>query len=198
MVVVKNMYSILKNSVSHYEIKRSKFITFLYKINNVHEIERYLFEIRQQYPGATHYCFAYILENEYRFSDDGEPSGTAGLPMMEILRKKELHNVLCVVVRYFGGIKLGAGGLTRTYSKCVREALNENSIIQLVDGYLIEVNVAYEENKKFEYLIRECEIVEKAFQDSIQYILKINKDFYCTLEKYQPRIIESILIKKNN
>ncbi|MDD6224035.1 MAG: YigZ family protein [bacterium] len=191
------MYTILTNNIYRYEIKKSKFITFLYKIDSFDDIEVYLEQIKKKYPDATHCCFAYIFDNVYRFSDDGEPSGTAGLPIMEVLRKNNLQHVLCVVIRYFGGIKLGSGGLTRAYSKCVREALIDNRIVELREGYLIRVFISYEEQKQFEYLVKDYEIVEKKFKDIIEYSLKIDRDFLKALERYHPDIITSILVQSN-
>ena len=100
-------------------IDKSKFITTLYPVESVEEIECVLTATRKKYYDATHNCYAYIFDNGriQKCSDDGEPGGTAGYPILNVLKKKNLTNVLVAVVRYFGGIKLGAGGLTRAYTK---------------------------------------------------------------------------------
>ena len=118
------MYSIKENIENTIEIKKSKFITKLYKVNNINEVNEILKEINEKYSDSTHICYAYILENTEKCSDDGEPSGTAGIPILNILKKKNLVNVLAIVIRYFGGIKLGAGGLTRAYTKACAGVLD--------------------------------------------------------------------------
>jgi len=100
-------------------VKNSKFITLIYQVRTKEEVNFYLEEVRVKYPNATHYCYAYIIDLDKKESDDGEPSGTAGIPILQVLEKNELNQVLCIVVRYFGKIKLGAGGLVRAYTKAV-------------------------------------------------------------------------------
>lgn len=99
------------------EIKKSKFICQRYDVSTKEECDNILSQIHQQHKKATHICYAYVLENTAKFSDDGEPSGTAGRPILGVIQKKHKTNVLVVVIRYFGGIKLGAGGLIRAYTK---------------------------------------------------------------------------------
>ena len=116
-------------------IKNSRFITFLIKINNLEQIQSNLEKLKKDYPKATHYCYAYIINSNKKSSDDGEPSGTAGIPILNVLEKEKLTNILCIVIRYFGGIKLGASGLVRAYTKSVKEALNKVKKIKLTTGY---------------------------------------------------------------
>ena len=104
------MYTIINNNKYVLEIKKSTFIALLYKVKSISEVEKYLGEVKNEYKDASHYVFAYIIDDKRKFSDDGEPGGTAGLPIMEVLNKHDLNYVLCIAVRYFGGIKLGAGG----------------------------------------------------------------------------------------
>lgn len=189
------MNTIKENIVFEYEIKKSKFITLIYKIEETNDINKYLEECKKIYKDATHYCYAYKLGNTQRFSDDGEPGGTAGLPIMEVLNKKELNNVLCIVVRYFGGIKLGAGGLVRAYSKAIREAIPDNKIIKLIDGYLIKIESTYEEQKQLDYLFQK-EIKNKEYNETITYYLEIEKNKINKLENYNYQIIEEIKIEK--
>lgn len=124
-------------------IEKSRFICTLRKISSEEEAIEKLKEIKKEFGDASHNCFAYIVgENGeiQRSSDDGEPSGTAGIPMLEVLRKRHLHNVLAVVTRYFGGVKLGTGGLIRTYGKSVNEAIEVAGIAekQLFSFYSFE------------------------------------------------------------
>ena len=108
------------------EIKRSRFITTIGRTDTEAEARRFVAEVRSTYPDARHHCMAFVLDLEgvhtARSSDDGEPAGTAGVPMMNSLTQADLVNITAVVTRYFGGIKLGAGGLTRAYGGCVAEA----------------------------------------------------------------------------
>ena len=118
------MKTISNNIETIYEIKNSKFITLLYKIDDDFNLDEILNEVKDKYPKATHYCYAYRLIGKEKSSDDGEPGGTAGIPMLNVLIKEDIVNILAITVRYFGGIKLGAGGLTRAYSNSTIEAIN--------------------------------------------------------------------------
>ena len=111
-------------------INKSKFICELLYINNQDEIDSKLKDIKHKYKGATHYCYAYIYDNNKRFNDDGEPGGTAGMPILNVLENNNLNHVLCVVIRYFGGIKLGAGGLVRAYTKSASEVIKLVNLIE--------------------------------------------------------------------
>ncbi len=105
-------------------IEKSRFITTSRHVEGEEEARAFISEIRSEFPDATHNCYAFICDNAgnfLRFSDDGEPQGTAGMPMLDVLKKQSLVQVAAVVTRYFGGIKLGAGGLVRAYSGCVAE-----------------------------------------------------------------------------
>ena len=112
------MYTIKEKCESLMEIKKSKFISLIYPISTNADVENLLTNLRRENKDATHICYAYILSspNLEKCSDDGEPDGTAGKPMLDILKKNNLSDVLLVVIRYFGGIKLGAGGLVRAYA----------------------------------------------------------------------------------
>ncbi len=110
------------------EIKKSKFYGYLYDVKSVEEVAPILNELKKEHKKATHICYAYKITNgqEFvKFFDDGEPGGTAGKPIFNVIDKKKLNNVLIVVVRYFGGIKLGAGGLVRAYSSTASELFKE-------------------------------------------------------------------------
>ena len=109
------------------EIKKSKFYGFLYEISNQEQVSEILQQLKKQHKKATHICYAYKIYDGaeiVKFSDDGEPSGTAGRPILGVIEKKGKTNVMVVVVRYFGGIKLGAGGLVRAYTKTASEVFS--------------------------------------------------------------------------
>lgn len=127
------MYTIRQDWQSETVIEKSRFICTLKKVSTEAEAQDFIKAIKKQYWDATHNCSAYIVdEKAQRSSDDGEPSGTAGIPMLEVLRKNELFGVAAVVTRYFGGIKLGAGGLVRAYTGSVANAVKEVGLAQQV------------------------------------------------------------------
>ena len=127
------MFTIVKDFRQEIVIEKSRFICTLKKVNSEAEAQEFIKAIKKEFWDATHNCSAYIVdEMAQRSSDDGEPSGTAGLPMLEVLRKNKLTNTAAVVTRYFGGIKLGAGGLVRAYTNSVAEAVRAIGIAQKV------------------------------------------------------------------
>ena len=127
------MFTIVKDFRQEIVIEKSRFICTLKKVHSEAEAQEFIKTIKKEFWDATHNCSAYIVdEMAQRSSDDGEPSGTAGLPMLEVLRKNKLTNTAAVVTRYFGGIKLGAGGLVRAYTNSVAEAVKATGIARKV------------------------------------------------------------------
>lgn len=189
------MKTIKENIKNEIIIKNSKFITLLIKITNEKEIKEKLKQVKEDYPKATHYCYTYkIGENIKKSSDDGEPSGTAGLPMLNILDKENITNVLAITIRYFGGIKLGAGGLIRAYSNSVKEALNKVNTNELINGYLVTITFPYNKEEEITKKIKKENIIEKTYLEEITYKVK--------LEETSPllknaKIIEKTYIEKN-
>ena len=195
------MYSIKKSLENTIIIKKSKFITKLYKINNIEEINNILDKLKKEYKDSTHICYAYIINGLEKCSDDGEPSGTAGLPILNILKKNNLTNILSVVIRYFGGIKLGAGGLVRAYSNSVNDTLKSTDIIELEEGYLVELEFSYDQIKLVDYILNDKTIINKEYNNNISYKFYLNKDelnFIPELEKVaiHVSIKDKILIEK--
>ncbi len=196
------MYSTSNNIKNTMIIKKSKFITFLYKIDSLNSINDILDKLKIEYKDATHICYAYILNEQEKCFDDGEPSGTAGLPILNVLKKNTLTNTLAVVIRYFGGVKLGAGGLIRAYSSSIIEALKLTEIIELTEGYLIELEFDYEQVKLINYILNDKKIIDKEYTDNIIYRFYLSKeelDFIPELEKVaiHVSIKDKVLIKKN-
>ena len=141
-------------------IQKSKFITTLVPISSYEDAQSKLNIIKKKYSDATHNCYAFISsENaiEQRFSDDGEPQGTAGVPILEVLKKKNIYMTLCVVTRYFGGIKLGASGLVGAYSSCASSAIDNANIVEYKFSNEIEIILDYSLYKKAEELITKYE-----------------------------------------
>lgn len=189
------MKCLIENKDSEIIIKNSRFITSLIKIDETSNIKDLIETIKTKYPDATHYCYAYITKDNQKSSDDGEPGGTAGLPMLNVLIKNNLINTLAITTRYFGGIKLGAGGLVRAYTKSLTTAL-ENNTIEVELGYTIKIIINYDIQKELDYLLKNEEIFKKDYQEQVTYYLNVSKDTYNNLLKYNPTIIKETYIKK--
>ena len=175
------MKSVLNNE-NTLIIKNSRFICLTYQINDISQVKTNLEEVKTKYPNATHYCYAYILDNISHESDDGEPSGTAGIPILQVLEKNDLNHVLCIVVRYFGKIKLGAGGLVRAYTKSVVECL-KNNIIELRKGFEVNITFSYNDLKQVDYLLKEYEVRNKIFDNDITYNLFLDDELLNSLKQ---------------
>ena len=189
----------IKNNVEHeLVIKNSKFITLLIKINNIDDVDRYLEEAKKKYPKATHYVYAYILGNIKKSSDDKEPSNTAGAPILNVLEQTNLNKVLAIVIRYFGGIKLGAGGLLRAYTKSITEPLKNVDLINLAPGKKIEFEIDYSEEKQLNYLLKNSIILNQEFNEKIKYEILIKDNDLDNLSKYSYKIISNELIEEKN
>ena len=192
------MYTIKNNSINEIIIKNSKFITLLYKVYSLEDIKNTLVNVKTLYPNATHYCYAYILNNEKRSSDDGEPSGTAGTPILNILESNNLNYILAVVIRYFGGIKLGSSGLIRAYSRSVKEAIKENILTKLIEGINVNITFSWSNIKQIDYLLKDQLINKKEYLDNITYNISIPINILKTLKHYliSYEIIKNINIEK--
>ena len=190
------MKTLKSNSANEIIIKNSRFITLLYKLNDVNEVNSIVDEVKELYPKATHYCYAYITDNARRSSDDGEPGGTAGAPMLNVLDKEEIINVLAVTVRYFGGVKLGAGGLVRAYSKSVRDAILASDLADVVKGYRMNVTISYDMQKNLDYLLKNYVVVNKQFNDKVIYTILLPTDKLSILGGYEYEILNEEYIEK--
>ena len=166
------MLSIKENTIDIYEIKKSKFISYIFKVDNIEEVKQYLEQLKNEYKDATHICYAYIIENITKINDDGEPSGTAGMPILNVLKNKDLDHIMCCVVRYFGGIKLGAGGLVRAYTNSCVQCLNKTTIIQLKKAEIYEITFDYDNTKIINNILNN-QIIKKEYNDKITYTITI-------------------------
>ena len=186
------MKTIRKPVQSEINIKKSQFICCLYPTENKRESKEIIQRINKKYNDATHNCTAYIVEDGEGFDDDGEPGGTAGKPMINVLRKNELHNVTAVVTRYFGGIKLGAGGLVRAYSKSVMEAIGEAEIVEIEEYDVFEIIFEYGDMKLVDTEVRNnsLESIDKDYTDKVSYLVvsKDSRDIEKIFEKYSEKI----------
>ena len=158
-------------------IEKSRFITYLEYCENEEQYKEYLKTIKKKHYDATHVCSAFLGKDTRRSSDDGEPSGTAGVPMLSCLDKHSMENTAAFVVRYFGGIKLGAGGLIRAYSSSVSEAIKQADLVEdrMFNQYTITLN--YETANRIDYLLnKECEEVETEYSENVKYTFLTNDE----------------------
>ena len=136
--------------------KKSRFIATVVPAESEQEALDFIAAMKKKYWNATHNCFAYVIGENYeiqRCSDDGEPQGTAGRPMLDVLLGEEIHNAAVVVTRYFGGTLLGTGGLVRAYSRSVQEGLRGSVVIEKKDGVLLQIRTDYNGIGKIQYLL---------------------------------------------
>ena len=176
-----NYYSIEAPLIHEIEIKKSRFLTYLIPIESEADFQEELAAIRKEHYKATHHCQAFILGDDsmiQRMSDDGEPAGTAGVPMLEVLKQENLTYVMAVVVRYFGGVKLGSGGLIRAYSNAVSEALKEATIIKNINQMMVNVKLHYDQMDSFTYYMSQTELPitlkDTVYTDTVTFNLAIN------------------------
>lgn len=180
------MKSIKKAVRIEFEERKSKFIGYAKPISTKEEAEDFISMIREMHPDATHNCTVYrVVDNgqEYfKADDDGEPSGTAGKPMGEILTYMEVNNVVVVATRYFGGIKLGAGGLVRNYAKTAKLAVLEGEIVEFIERVECLLDFSYEKINEVETLLINGneELLNKDFNERVTYRVKVSNE---TLEK---------------
>lgn len=173
------MKTVAKETIIEYEEKKSKFIGYIKPVSTVLEAEKFIEKIRKLHPVATHNVPLYrVIENgqEYfKYNDDGEPSNTAGKPMAEILNILDIYNVALVATRYFGGIKLGAGGLIRNYAKTAKLAVNEAGIVDFVEKRIILLDYDYSKTNEMDALFKknEIEIIEKRYDERITLKLEV-------------------------
>ena len=170
------MFSIEKNVKNEIIINKSKFITYLIRIEKIEDGKEQIDIIKSINKDATHYCYAYNLNSVKHFSDDGEPSGTAGMPMLNVLENNKLNHILAITVRYFGGIKLGAGGLVRAYTKSVTSTLDIASIIKIDFGYSFKISCNFDKKTLVENLISNLKIENIFFDNKVNYTLNCNKE----------------------
>jgi uncharacterized YigZ family protein len=165
-------------------IKKSRFISILMPVTQLQDVENALYDAKQKYPKANHYCFAYIIRQEdgsalERCSDDGEPSGTAGWPLLNVLKKRELENIMAIVVRYFGGTLLGTGGLVKAYTQAVQSALDETTTINMEYSQNLMVRFNYSHFGSFSNLF--CNIMNQV--TDIQYSDVVSLKIWIAVDK---------------
>lgn len=180
----KEYRTVLRESQYSLEIKKSNFICTMRPCSIEEEALDFIEEIRKKHRDANHNCYAYVIGADkltQRYSDDKEPQGTAGIPMLEVLKKEDLTNIACVVTRYFGGIKLGASGLIRAYGGCLSEALKGVDIVEMQNYHLLSVDFAYNFLGKIDNYIEN----EGYHLESRQYLDLIKNNFWIKIGRVE-------------
>ncbi len=172
--------TIIKNSEAPFKEKGSKFIGYAFAVSTEKQIDNYLLELKMQHPKATHHCTAFKLgtnEPLARTNDDGEPSNSAGKPILGQIESFELTNILIVVVRYYGGTKLGVGGLISAYKTAAKLAIEENEIVEKEITIMYKIDFPFDQQGIVEHLLKSVggEILDKKFDTACHYKCSIPK-----------------------
>lgn len=178
--MIDHYFTLAKDGQHELEIKKSRFLCTLKRLQTEEEAKEAIHALKKEHYRANHNCSAFILGKKaevQRSSDDGEPSGTAGMPILEVLRKNQLVDVLAVVTRYFGGIKLGAGGLIRAYSNATSTALETLGIVEAKLQQELLLTIDYSQQRIFEHFLVEFPDVlkETRYTEKIDYVLSIDE-----------------------
>lgn len=184
---MKNESLTIKSNGTHeIEIKKSRLLCTMARIDNEDQAKKIIDQVSKDNTKANHNCYAYMLGDDdhiQRESDNGEPSGTAGVPILEVLKMNELHNVLAVVTRYFGGIKLGAGGLIRAYSNATSTTIDKLGIVKLVNKQKITLTIDYNQFDKLKYFLesQSIPIEETAYTAKVQVVVAVSDEDFDSL-----------------
>ena len=172
--------TIAQNTTYEQTIKKSRFICSIARVSSDEEAQQFIASIQAANKKATHNCFAYMIgDNDQiqRESDNGEPSGTAGIPILESLKLAKIHNVVAVVTRYFGGIKLGAGGLIRAYSNTTTEAIHQAGLVQRIKQAILKITVTYALHDPLLYYLKEnnLEVASEEYGVNVETSIYVNE-----------------------
>ena len=186
---MKKFITIKENSYDEFVEKKSTFITHLVRVTSEEEAREFIQKMKKKHYDATHVCSCYVVgdNNEItRANDDGEPSGTAGAPMLDVLVKNEIKNVCATVIRYFGGTKLGTGGLVRAYGGGVINALKNATLVERKDALEIRLELDYSLNGKIEYEIEKTNFIVKnlEYTDKIIYTIYVMEEDYDSFQSW--------------
>ena len=186
---MKKFITIKENSYDEFVEKKSTFITHLVRVTSEEEAREFIQKMTKKHYDATHVCSCYVVgdNNEItRANDDGEPSGTAGAPMLDVLVKNEIKNVCATVIRYFGGTKLGTGGLVRAYGGGVINALKNTTLVERKDALEIRLELDYSLNGKIEYEIEKTNFIVNnlEYTDKIIYTIYVMEEDYDSFQSW--------------
>lgn len=196
--------TIAKNTTYEQTIKKSRFICSIARVSSEEEAQQFIASIQTANKKATHNCFAYMIgDNDQiqRESDNGEPSGTAGIPILESLKLAKIHNVVAVVTRYFGGIKLGAGGLIRAYSNTTTEAIHQAGLVQRIKQAILKITVTYALHDPLLYYLKEnnLEVAGEEYGVNVETSIYVNEtDLEDVKEKLINRFNDQLQITESD
>lgn len=196
--------TIAKNATYEQTIKKSRFICSIARVSSEEEAQQFIASIQAANKKATHNCFAYMIgDNDQiqRESDNGEPSGTAGIPILESLKLAKIHNVVAMVTRYFGGIKLGAGGLIRAYSNTTTEAIHQAGLVQRIKQAILKITVTYALHDPLLYYLKEnnLEVAGEEYGVNVETSIYVNEmDLKNVKEKLINRFNDQLQITKGD
>lgn len=170
---------ILDTVIDKQIIERSEFIAVLSRCFSIEQAKSLVEQAMIDYPNATHYCYAYLLQNNQysKSNDNGEPSGTAGAPILQVLLKNKLDNVICIVIRYFGGVKLGAGGLIRAYSGAAANAVNKAVLTEFIPWHVFQFSCSYDKIGIINNLVDDqFKIIDTQYNDQVTFTIHTTKE----------------------
>lgn len=181
------MKKIVSSEEGIYIEKKSKFICHLFYVTSADEVSEIIKAEKKKYYDAKHHCFAYVMGEDgadIKCSDDGEPSGTAGRPMLDILQKEGLTDILCVCTRYFGGTLLGTGGLVRAYSAALKDAIDKSTFKNETKAVIVKYKYAYNFDARISSYLRDKDIkvLENDYSDAVEITIVLLKDNYSAVD----------------
>lgn len=170
--------------------KRSRFIANVFPVNSEEEAYQMIAQVKKKNPDARHNCMAYVIKNNQKFSDDGEPQGTAGKPILDVINGRNLSNVLIVVTRYFGGVLLGTGGLVRAYQRAAIEGLENSVIAERMTGYKFEIKTDYNGLGKIQYIAanEDIALINTEYAQNVKILAVCESDKF---EIFSKKVIEA-------
>lgn len=171
------MKQIKEKYINEIDIQKSKFIAVILPIYDKNSVKNEIDNLKKNYPKATHYCYGYVINGIQKSNDDGEPSSTAGKPILENLIINQLNNVLLVVIRYFGGIKLGAGGLTRAYVDSSSKVIQKATFYQETQVDIYQIKCSYNQINILKNYLFEigAQILKTEYNEDVDFYISINK-----------------------
>ena len=177
------MKKLVESEEGIYIEKKSKFICHLFTVTSADEVTEIIKAEKKKYYDAKHHCYAYVMGDDgsdIKCSDDGEPSGTAGRPMLDILQKEGLTDILCVVTRYFGGTLLGTGGLVRAYSAALKDAIDKSTFKNETEAVIVKYKYGYNFDARISSYLRDKDIkvLDSEYSDAVEITIVLEKEMY--------------------
>ena len=181
------MKKLVESEEGIYIEKKSKFICHLFTVTSADEVTEIVKAEKKKYYDAKHHCYAYVMGDDgsdIKCSDDGEPSGTAGRPMLDILQKEGLTDILCVVTRYFGGTLLGTGGLVRAYSAALKDAIDKSTFKNETEAVIVKYKYGYNFDARISSYLRDKDIkvLDSEYSDAVEITIVLEKEMYSAVD----------------